>query len=74
MSHRVNIIFEDPVWTLLEQIPRGSRSQEVNEALRHWFGRKRRQQVANDMDDLRSKITSVPSKDLVAVVREDRDR
>lgn len=74
MSRRVNIMVDDDAWRILEQLPRGTRSRAVNNAIREWSGVSARRNAAARMDSLRARLPSVATRDLVRWIREERER
>lgn len=74
MAHRVNILLEDTIWAVLSKAPQGERSRIVNNALKQWFQRRSRRDAAHRMDELRALIPPVSPEQIVAWVREERER
>lgn len=74
MAHRVNVVLEDAIWAVLSRAPQGERSRIVNSALKQWFQRRSRRDVARRMDELRVLIPPVSTEQIVAWVREERER
>ena len=74
MTHRINIIVHDDVWSFLSDIPLGQRSRTINDALRQWVRRRRRADAVEDMDRLRNASGSeaVTAAEIVRWIREDR--
>lgn len=72
MSHRVNVLLEDEVWSVLSALPRGERSRAVNEALQHWFDLQHRQRAAERLKVRRERLQPLP-RATEDWVREDRD-
>lgn len=70
--HRVNVMLKDETWSALQSLPKGERSQFVNEALILSFNLRRRQQAALRLLHLRSGMMPV-KVNLTEVVRELRD-
>lgn len=70
--HRVNVMLKDETWSALQSLPKGERSQFVNEALLLSFNLRRRQLAALRLAQLRSGMTPV-QVNLTDVVRELRD-
>lgn len=70
--HRVNVMLKDETWSALQSLPKGERSQFVNEALLLSFNLRRRQQAALRLTQLRDDMTPV-KVDLTEIVRELRD-
>ena len=75
MTHRINIIVHDDVWSFLRDIPQGQRSRTINDALRGWARSRRRSDAVADMDRLRNATdtAAVTTEEVVRWVREDRD-
>ncbi len=75
MTHRINIIVYDDVWRFLRDIPKGERSQTINDALRAWVRQRQHSDAAADMDRLRNApgATAVTTEEIVRWIREDRD-
>lgn len=75
MTHRINVIVHDDVWSFLRDIPQGQRSRTINDALRAWVQRRRRADAIADMDRLRNAAgtTAVTTEEIVRWIREDRD-
>ncbi len=67
--HRVNVMLKDEVWSALSELPKGERSQFINESLVLSFSLRRRQQAALRLAQLRSHMTPL-SVNLTDVVRE----
>jgi hypothetical protein len=74
MTHRVNIVLEDIVWATLSKAPQGERSRIVNNALKQWFHKRSRRDSARRMDELRAVLPPVTTEQIVAWVREERER
>ncbi|HXX82916.1 MAG TPA: hypothetical protein VEN29_02925 [Casimicrobiaceae bacterium] len=74
MAHRVNVLLEDAVWATLSKAPQGERSHIVNNALKQWFHRRSRRDAARRMDELRALLPPISAKQIVAWVREERER
>lgn len=72
MSHRVNILLEDDVWTALRSLPRGERSRAVNKALARWFALQGRRGAVERLKQRRSTLQPVPGTS-EEWVRADRD-
>lgn len=70
--HRVNVMLKDETWTALQALPKGERSQFVNEAILLSFTLRRRQQAAARLAQLRSTMTPLPV-DLTQMIRDLRD-
>jgi hypothetical protein len=74
MAHRVNILLDDAIWAALSKAPQGERSRIVNSALKQWFQKRSRQDAARRMDELRAQMTPISTEQIVAWVREERER
>jgi metal-responsive CopG/Arc/MetJ family transcriptional regulator len=44
MSKRINVMIDEDTWGFLERVPAGERSRAINEALRGWVTRRRREE------------------------------
>ena len=74
MSQRVNIILEQSVWDLFKTVPQGERSRLVNFAIKDWFEQKKSKRAAQKMDALRQTLPSFSSKEILNLLRADRNR
>jgi hypothetical protein len=74
MSRRINVMIDEDTWGFLGRVPAGERSRAINEALRAWVGRRRRQDAVSEMDALRAELPKVSTEDVVRWVREDREQ
>ena len=74
MAHRVNVLLEDAVWATLSKAPQGERSHIVNSALKQWFHSRSRRDAARRMDELRALLPPISTRQIVAWVREERQR
>ena len=74
MSHRVNVMLDEPIWRILQQYPKGERSRIVNAAISEWERSRRRREAAQRMDRLRTSLPQVTTKEIVADLRRDRER
>ncbi len=74
MSRRINVMIDDDTWGFLGRVPAGERSRAINEALRAWVVRRRRNDAVREMDALRAQLSKVSTDEVVKWVREDRDR
>lgn len=72
MSRRINVMIDEDTWAILGRVPTGERSRTINEALRAWALRHRRQEAARKMDALRARMPTVTTADIVRWIREDR--
>lgn len=75
MTHRINIIVHDDVWSFLRGVPQGQRSRTINNAIREWVRRRRRADAVEDMDRLRNATGNgaVTAAEIMRWIREDRD-
>lgn len=74
MSRRINVMIDDDTWGFLGRVPAGERSRAINEALRAWVVRRRRNDAVREMDALRAQLPKVSMAEVVKWVREDRDQ
>ncbi len=74
MSRRINIMIDSDTWAFLGRIPAGARSQTINQALRNWALRRRRNDAARELDALRTAAPKVSTAEVVRWIREDRER
>ncbi len=74
MSKRINVMIDDDTWRFLARVPAGERSRAVNDALRAWVTRRRRQDAAREMDLLRAQLPKVSTAEVAQWIREDRER
>lgn len=74
MSKRINVMIDDDTWGLLARVPIGERSRAINEALRAWIARRRRQDAIREMKALRAQLPKVSTDEVVRWIREDRER
>jgi hypothetical protein len=74
MSRRINVMIDDDTWGFLGRVPAGERSRAINEALRAWVVRRRRNDASREMDALRAQLPKVSIAEVVKWVREDRDQ
>lgn len=72
MSHRVNILLEDSVWTALHSLPKGERSRAVNQALARWFALQHRRNATERLKQRRNSLQPLPGTS-EEWVRQDRD-
>jgi chromatin segregation and condensation protein Rec8/ScpA/Scc1 (kleisin family) len=68
------VLLEDNAWALLQSVPQGERSRVVNRALAEWFSRRRRALAARDMDRLRQAAPPVSEREVLELLRADRER
>lgn len=73
MSKRINIMIDNDTWGFLHRVPVGERSRAINEALRAWIARRRRQDAIREMDVLRTQLPKVSTEEAARWVREDRE-
>ena len=75
MTHRINIMVHDDVWSFLRDVPQGQRSRTINNAIREWVRRRRRADAVEDMDRLRNATGNgaVTAAEIIRWIREDRD-
>ena len=75
MTHRINVVVQDDVWSLLQRIPQGDRSRTINLALREWADKRGRGEAMAEMDRLRqdSTMPAVSTEEIVRWIREDRE-
>ena len=74
MSTQVNLILDDEVKNTLDQlVPAGRRSEFANEAIRTRLAGLRRQKAVDRLDGLRRKGPSVPTSEVVRLLRETRE-
>ena len=74
MSKRINVMIDDDTWRFLARVPAGERSRAINDALRAWVTRRRRQDAAREMDLLRAQLPKVSAAEVAQWIREDRER
>lgn len=72
MTIRANVVFTEQVWAEMQRIPKGERSQAVNDAMTDWLLRHRRK-LASESIARRRLSAPVTSKAAEAMIREDRD-
>ncbi len=75
MTHRINVLVEDDIWSLLQRMPQGDRSRTINVALREWAQKRRRLDAAAEMDRLRRDpaLPAISTAEIVRWIREDRE-
>ena len=75
MTHRINVVVQDDIWSLLQRIPRGDRSRAINLALREWAHKRRRMDAVAEMDRLRedAAMPAISADEIVRWIREDRE-
>jgi len=69
MGKRINIMIDEDTWRVLGKIPAGARSRAVNEALREWVLRRRRNDAANEPDALRAQLPAASAAELTRWIR-----
>jgi hypothetical protein len=74
MSKRINVMIDDDAWGFLSRVPAGERSRAINEALRAWVTRRRRNDAVREMETLRAQLPKVSTADVARWIREDRER
>ncbi len=72
MSHRVNVLLEDDVWSALHDLPKGERSRAVNEALTRWFSLQARHGAVERLKQRRGSLPPLSGAS-EEWVRQDRD-
>jgi len=72
MSHRTNLVLSDKAWSMLQEIPKGRRSEVVSEALVSELTIRRRRDAATRLDALRGKMQPLAGS-AEQWIREDRD-
>ena len=74
MAHRVNIMLDDDVWKVLQKVPRGERSQVINEVMVATLKSQRRIEACRRMDALAKTLPPVSMEEIVDWMRKDRKR
>jgi predicted CopG family antitoxin len=74
MGKRINIMIDEDTWRILGRIPAGARSRAVNEALRTWVQRRRRNDAVNELDALRAQLPAASAAEVAQWIREDREQ
>ena len=75
MTHRINGVVQDDIWSLPQHVPKGERSRANDSALRAQVRKCRRLDAATEMD-LMLKDSGTPpvtTEEIVRWIREDRD-
>jgi hypothetical protein len=72
MAHRINVILDDRVWEEFQQIPKGERSDLINQTLEEVLLKRRRQQAFARLRE-RAKTKDRLPGNTEEWVREDRD-
>ncbi|MEA2079208.1 MAG: hypothetical protein U9P00_05000 [Pseudomonadota bacterium] len=68
-------MLDDAVWASLQQLPKGTRSRYICQAVEERLRRERQQKAAAEMDALRSKLPPLDDDvDVVEMLRKDRAR
>jgi hypothetical protein len=73
MSRRINVMIDDDTWGFLGKVPAGERSRAINDALRSWVARRRRQDAVREMDLLRAELPKTTTDEVARWIREDRE-
>lgn len=72
---KVNIVLDDDVKADLERsVASGMRSRVINRALRAELQRMRRRSAVARLDRIRAQTASMPTAEIVALIRADRGR
>jgi hypothetical protein len=74
MSRRINVMIDEDTWGFLSKVPAGERSRAINDALRAWVARRRRQDAVREMDLLRAEMPKVTTDEVARWIREDREQ
>ncbi len=74
MAHRMNVVFNDPTWHALEQIPKGERSEVIHHALARWFSEQKRRDAVRKMNALSEQLPRQKASEIIDWVRSDRER
>ena len=74
MGKRINIMIDEDTWRILGRIPAGARSRAVNEALRAWVVRRRRNDAVHELDALRARLPAASAAEVAQWIREDREQ
>jgi hypothetical protein len=74
MSKRINVMIDEDTWELLQKVPSGERSQTINNALRLWAKRRRRQDAIVEMKTRHGELANVSTAEIVKWAREDREQ
>lgn len=72
MPHRANLVFSDEAWEMLQEIPKGSRSAVVSEAVISDLRQRRIREAIVRMDERRARMKPLPGS-TEQWIREDRD-
>lgn len=73
MSKRINVMIDEDTWGVLAKVPMGERSRAINEALRAWVIRRRRNDAVREMGALRTQLPKVSTDEVIKWIREDRE-
>jgi hypothetical protein len=73
MSKRINVMIDEDTWGFLERVPAGERSRAINEALRTWVTRRRRNDAVLEMEALRTRLPKISTDEVTRWIRKDRD-
>lgn len=73
MSKRINVMIDNDTWVILARVPTGERSRAINEALRAWVTRRRRNDAVREMEALRAQRPKVSTEEVTRWIREDRE-
>jgi Arc/MetJ family transcription regulator len=74
MSKRINIMIDDDTWRVLGRIPVGARSRAINEAIRAWVTRRRRNDAVRELDELRTRLPAASTAEIAQWIRAERGR
>jgi len=74
MSKRINIMIDEDTWKVLGKIPAGARSRAINEALRAWVIRRRRNDAVRELDALRTRLPQTSVAEVTQWIRDDREQ
>jgi len=72
MSHRTNLVLSDDAWEMLQDVPKGRRSEVVSAAVINNLTQRKRREAAAGMDALRAQMKPL-SGSAEQWIREDRD-
>ena len=73
MSKRINVMIDEDTWRFLGRVPAGERSRAINEALRAWVSRRRRNDGVREMEALRTQLPKISTEEVTKWIREDRE-
>jgi predicted CopG family antitoxin len=74
MGKRINIMIDDDTWRMLGKIPAGARSRAVNDALRAWVVRRRRNDAVRELDELRTQLPVTSTAEVAQWIRDEREQ